>query len=140
VSQVVLQDTDTRRRLEVAIQDLGRIDPAGPERDDAKHLRQVLSQRKPIERRSFGQLLWAGMYRLLLYTMKAVRFMVDAVLGILTLVFLAIWGLELPHPPKWDLWWGVKLIREIGEPVLAQIDAVLDWPEGVSPFGRSGGG
>lgn len=133
VSQVVLPDTDTRRRLEVAIQDLGRIDPACLERDDAKKLRQILSYRRPVERRSWGQWLWAGTYRLLLYTVKSVRFMADAVLGLLTLVFLAIWGLALPHPPKWDLWWVVKLIREIGDPVLAQIDAVLDWPEAV-PF------
>jgi hypothetical protein len=133
VSQVALQDTDTRRRLEVAIQDLGRPDLTDPERHAAKNLRQVLSHRRPIERRSFGELLWAGMYRLLLYTVKTGRFMVDAVLGLLTLVFLAIWGLALPHPPKWDVWWGVELIRGIGEPVLARIDAVLDWPEAV-PF------
>lgn len=133
MSQVALQDTDTRRRLEVAIQDLGRVDLTDSERNEVKKLRQLLSHRRAIERRSYGQFLWAATYRFLLYTVKTVRFMLDAVLGLLTLVFLVIWGLQLPHPPKWDVWWGVELIREIGEPVLAQIDSVLDWPEAV-PF------
>jgi hypothetical protein len=106
---------------------------AEAEKEEVKELRQILARKRPARRRSLGQSIWSATYHLALYSVKTVRFLVDAVLAFLVFVFLVIWGLKLPHPPKWDVWWGVELIRQIGEPLLAQIDAVLEWPEAV-PF------
>jgi len=114
------------------IEQLGRfLAEANAEHSEVRELESILRRKGPAPRRSFWQSLQVATHRLLLFCVGSVRFVVDVILGLLTLVFLAIWGLKLPHPPKWDTWWVVKLIHDIGGPVLAQIDAVLEWPEAV---------
>jgi class 3 adenylate cyclase/predicted Ser/Thr protein kinase len=42
--------------------------------------------------------------------------------------FLALFGLQYSHPPKWDSFWLVVQLHQVGDPVLNQLDAWLEWP------------
>lgn len=63
----------------------------------------------------------------------ALRRLFTTGLWILILGFLILFGLQLPHPPKWDTWEWVVLLRQFGKPILAQIDSTLEWPA-AKPF------
>jgi len=45
--------------------------------------------------------------------------------------FLALFGLKFDHPPKWDSFWTIVRLHGLGDPILNQLDAWLEWPAAI---------
>jgi class 3 adenylate cyclase/tRNA A-37 threonylcarbamoyl transferase component Bud32 len=59
------------------------------------------------------------------------RRVVNLLLLVPALGFLALFGLTFPHPPKWDTWSVVQALHRWGDPILNQLDTWLEWPVAV---------
>ncbi len=57
------------------------------------------------------------------------RFTLDLLLRVVFWGFLILFGLQFSHPPKWDSWWWVIELRELGSPLLTGLDRLLEWPQ-----------
>jgi hypothetical protein len=55
-----------------------------------------------------------------LVLLKTSRRILGAGLLIVALGFLALFGLQYSHPPKWDSFWLVVQLHQVGDPVLNQ--------------------
>lgn len=77
--------------------------------------------------------VFRGFCAVFLYLAIVVRYLVGKALGLAFLGFLILAVLQAPHPPKWDTWAWVVLLRKFADPLLMEIDAVLEWPE-AKPF------
>lgn len=65
---------------------------------------------------------------------RAGRFLFSRSLWFAAIVFLVHFSFQFfPHPVKWDHWGWVVRLNDLLAPILARIDAVLEWPQAV-PF------
>lgn len=65
---------------------------------------------------------------------RTVRFLISRTLGLSAMVFLVHFSLQFfSHPAKWDQWGWVVRLNDLLAPILARLDAVLEWPE-ATPF------
>jgi hypothetical protein len=65
---------------------------------------------------------------------RAGRFLISRTLWLSAMVFLVHFSLQFfPHPAKWDQWGWVVRLNDLLAPMLARIDAVLEWPQ-ATPF------
>ncbi|HKZ52119.1 MAG TPA: protein kinase, partial [Candidatus Acidoferrales bacterium] len=59
------------------------------------------------------------------------RRILNLLLLVASLGFLALFGLTFSHPPKWDTWSWVQTLHQWGDPLLTQLDVWLEWPVAV---------
>lgn len=63
--------------------------------------------------------------------LKVLRRLLNLLLLVPMLGFLALFGLQFKHPAKWDAFAPVVQLHNWGDPVLSQLDAWLEWPPAV---------
>jgi class 3 adenylate cyclase len=63
-----------------------------------------------------------------LVLIKTSRHILNGGLLLTAVGFLALFGLQYSHPPKWDSFWLVIQLHQLGDPVLIQLDTWLEWP------------
>lgn len=63
-----------------------------------------------------------------LFSLSTLRVVTAIGLWAMIFGFLILFGLQFSHPPKWDTWQWVVLLHQLGDPVLALLDSLLDWP------------
>lgn len=68
-----------------------------------------------------------------LFSVSVLRVLAAVGLWAMIFGFLILFGLQFSHPAKWDTWQWVVLLHQLGDPVLALLDSLLDWPAAV-PF------
>jgi len=68
---------------------------------------------------------------LALFSLSTLRVLAAVGLWAMIVGFLILFGLQFSHPAKWDAWAWVVLLHQLGDPVLALVDSLLDWPAAV---------
>lgn len=68
---------------------------------------------------------------LALFSLTVLRVVAAVGLWAMIFGFLILFGLQFSHPAKWDTWQWVVLLHQLGDPVLALLDSLLDWPAAV---------
>ena len=68
---------------------------------------------------------------LALFSVSTLRVLAAIGLWAMIFGFLILFGLQFSHPAKWDAWAWVVLLHQLGHPVLALLDSLLDWPAAV---------
>jgi class 3 adenylate cyclase/tRNA A-37 threonylcarbamoyl transferase component Bud32 len=63
--------------------------------------------------------------------LKVLRRLLNLLLLVPLVGFLALFGLQFHHPAKWDAFGPVVQLHNWGDPVLSQLDAWLEWPPAV---------
>ncbi len=67
----------------------------------------------------------------ILTVISAVRRASNIALWAASIGYVALFGLQYPHPAKWDSWRVVVELHRLGDPILTQLDNWLEWPTAI---------